>query len=422
MMKSLAILSLTLTAAMSARAEWDQFRGPQGSGVAEGSVTLKWSSHEHLKWKVKLPGPGTSSPIVVGNRVLVTCWSGYADGGKGGMEQLIRHLVCIDGTRGTVLWDCTVPAVLPEDPYEGMITEHGYASSTPVSDGQSVFVFFGKTGVLAFDMEGKQLWQTSVGVHSDDRHWGSAASPVLYTDLLMVNALTEGGAVVALQKATGKPVWKAGEGIQLAYGTPVTSKQKDVLVSVREQVWGLNPDNGQFRWRAVHGLGSDVAANVLLAENGTAYVFGGSPNAGSAAIKLDDGRGDIGWRGKTSSYVPLPVYHEGRLYVINDQGFALCIDAKTGTEIYRERVLDRTGKPRRGGGGQPFYASPVLVNGRIYCPSRRNGTFVIAARPVFELLAVNVFEDDESPFNASPAVDDNRLFLRSDLFLYCISE
>ncbi|MDB6073661.1 MAG: Pyrrolo-quinoline quinone, partial [Verrucomicrobiaceae bacterium] len=362
-MRSFIAIAFLLCICLSAHADWNQFRGSNGAGIAEGSVPTKWSGTEHLKWKVQLPGPGTSSPIIVGNKVFITCWSGYADSSKGDMSQLIRHLACIDKATGNVLWDRTVPAVMPEDPYEGMITEHGYASSTPTSDGKWVFVFFGKTGVLAFDMEGNQLWQTSVGTHSDDRHWGSASSPVLFGDLVIVNALTEGGAVVALNKATGKEVWKAGEGIQLAYSTPLITKQQDIVVSVREQLWGLSPDNGQFRWRAVHRLGSDVSANAILGD-GTAYVFGGSPNAGSAAIS----QGTAVWQSKTSSYVPLPVLHEGRLYVINDQGFALCIDSKAGSEIYRERVLDRTGKPRRGGGGQPFYASPVLSNGRIFCP------------------------------------------------------
>ena len=429
-MNFLRIAALVLVVALPALADWTQFRGPHGSGVAEGSVPLKWSSHEHLVWKTSLPGPGTSSPIVVGSKVFVTCWSGYGDGGKGEMAQLVRHLVCLNKTSGKVLWDRTVPPVLPEDPFEGMITEHGYASSTPVSDGESVYVFFGKTGVLAFDLEGKQRWQTSVGTHTDDKHWGSAASPILFKDLVVVNALTEGGAVVALDKSTGRQVWKtADERVQLAYGTPVLVDRgqgmTDIVLAVPDQLWGIDPATGKLNWQVAHGLGGDVAPNAVL-ESGILYVMGGSPKQGAIAVapggKQSTPEPAILWRSNNSSYVPTPIFHEGHLYVINDQGFALCMDAKTGKEIYRERALDHANGPRRGGGGQPFYASPVLVNGRIYCPSRRNGTFVVAAKPEFELLAVNVIEGDESQFNASPAVDANRIFIRSDRFLYCIGE
>lgn len=423
-MKSFVIAAIALGTFTSANADWNRFRGPNGSGIAEGSVPVTWSDKEHIVWKTSLPGPGTSSAIVVGGKVFVTCWSGYADGSKGEMAQLVRHLLCLDKTTGKVLWDRTVPAVLPEDPYEGMITEHGYASSTPTSDGESVYVFFGKTGALAFDMEGKQRWQTSVGTHSDDRHWGSAASPVLVKDLLIVNALTEGGAIVALNKGTGRPIWKtAAEGIQLAFATPVLGPDGNIIIAVPKELWGLDSTTGKQHWHASHGLDGPLSPEVVLGD-GAAYVFGGSPKGGSVAIKLEgkDDTRPVLWRSNNSSYVPTPIFHEGRIYVVNDQGFALCMDAKTGKEIYRERVLDRAGAKRRGGGGQPFYASPVLVNGKICCPSRRNGTFVIAAKPEFELLAVNVIEQDESQFNASPAVDGSRLYLRSDRFLYCIGE
>lgn len=418
-MKLFVIVGI-LFASLTAQADWRQFRGPNGTGIAKGSVPVKWSEREHLRWRKALPGPGTSSPIVVGSKVFVTCWSGYADGGKGEMAQLVRHVVCLNKADGETVWDRTVPPVLPEDPFEGMVTEHGYASSTPVSDGERVYVFFGKTGVLAFDMEGQQCWQTSVGAHNDDRHWGSAASPMLCGDLVVVNALTEGGAVVALDKHNGKQVWRtADEGVLLSYGTPAISETGELVVAVPKQLWSLDAATGKQCWSAAHGLGGDVAPHVLL-EGRTAYVFGGSPKAGSVAIALEDAHHQ--WESRNSSYLPLPVLHEGHLYVVNDQGFALCMEAATGKEVYRERVLDLASRPRRGGGGQPFYASPVLAGGRLYCPSRRNGTFVISAKPQLELLAVNVMDDDESQFNASPAVDDGCLYLRSDRFLYCIGD
>ena len=141
-----------------------------GSGVSldKQPLPVTWSETENLKWKVKLPGPGSSSPIVVGQRVVVTCWTGYgADPDHEGEEKdLRRHVICLDRDSGKILWDESVEPVLPEDPYSGQFTQHGYASHTPASDGKRIYVFFGKTGVLAFDLEGKKLWQTSVGTGS----------------------------------------------------------------------------------------------------------------------------------------------------------------------------------------------------------------------------------------------------------------
>jgi len=132
-----------------------------------------------MKWKVALPGPGSSSPIVVGDRIFVTCWSGYGvDRGNPGDQKALRlHLICLDRNTGKTIWDKAVEPTLPEDNYGGMFAEHGYASHTPVSDGERVYVYFGKSGALAFDMDGNQLWQTKIGTESDPRGWGSASRP-----------------------------------------------------------------------------------------------------------------------------------------------------------------------------------------------------------------------------------------------------
>jgi hypothetical protein len=198
-------------------------------------------------------------------------------------------------------------------------------------------------------------------------------------------------------------------------------------------LWGLNPDNGKLRWYATHSMTGNVSPCVSVGD-GAVFVTGGFPTQGSIAVK-PGGKGDITktntlWSTNTASYIPSPVYHDGNLYVINDAGFALCIDGKTGKEIYKERVMEGGGGQGRGGppgggggrrgGGKPFYASPVLVDGKLYCPSRKNGVFVIAAKPKYELLAKNVIADDDTQFNSSAAVDGNKLFLRSDLALYCI--
>ena len=424
-----------------AHADWPRLRGPNGDGIAAGKVPLTWNAKEHIQWQAPLPGLGSSSPIVVGNLVFVTCWSGYADGSNGSLENLKRHLVCLNKADGKILWDKSVPAAMPEDQAGGMLMEHGYASSTPVSDGKSVFVFFGKSGALAYDLDGKQLWQVSLGTHSNPKGWGSGASPILYKDTVIVTAYDEGGAMVALDKKTGKEVWKApADGLNTVFSTPLVTGG-DLLLPVQGELWGLNPDSGKLRWYSSYSMGGNVSPGVAVGDDGAVFVTGGFPSQGTAAIKAG-GKGDITkaaslWSINSASYIPSPIFYQGHLYVINDGGFAMCIEAKTGKEVYRERVMEggggggggqgRGGPPGGGGGGRrgggkPFYASPVLVDGKLYCPSRKNGTFVIAAKPAYELLAKNVIEGDDSQVNATPAVDNNRLYLRSDKALYCIGE
>ena len=427
-MRPIFLLAAAVLFSTHTHADWPRLRGANGDAKAEGSLPVKWSDTEHLKWKTVLPGPGSSSPIIIGDKGFITCWSGYADGSSDDVTRLVRHLICVSKADGKILWDKTVPAVQPEDRANGMLMEHGYASSTPVSDGSSVFVFFGKTGVLAFDLDGKQLWQTSVGTDSNRKGWGSASSPILHQNNVIVTAYDEGGAMVALDKKTGKQVWRAAaEGLNTVYSTPLVSGG-DLLLPVANEVWGLNPDSGKLRWYATYNMGGNVSPGVTIAD-GTVFVTGGYPTAGTAAIRLG-GKGDITqtntlWSINSASYIPTPIYHEGHLYVINDAGFAMCIDAKTGNEIYRERVMENSGGQGGGGrrgGGKPFYASPVLVDGRLYCPSRKNGVFVIAAKPAFEVLAKNTFASDTTQMNATPSVDANRLYLRSDKALYCIGE
>src|SRR5205823_833770 len=141
-------LVLGFVAGATHAADWARFRGPNGSGVSadQAPTPVTWNDRQNVKWKVELPGPGSSCPIVVGNRVYVTCWSGYAAdrGNPGDQEQLKRHLICFDRETGKLLWDARVDAKLPEDRYGGQFAEHGYASHTPVSDGDKIFAFFGK--------------------------------------------------------------------------------------------------------------------------------------------------------------------------------------------------------------------------------------------------------------------------------------
>jgi outer membrane protein assembly factor BamB len=321
-----------------------------------------------------------------------------------------------------VLWTADAVAASPEDAYRGYITEHGYASSTPVSDGEAVYVFFGKSGVLAFDFEGKKLWQTSVGTDSDIRGWGSSSSPLLYKDLVIVNAASESRSIVALDKKTGKQVWKAeGKKLSLSFSTPALVKTADrveLVVAMPGEVWGLNPESGKLLWLVAINPSGNVCPSVIPGE-GVAFATGGFQTKGSLAVRTG-GSGDVSkintmWTSHKSTYVPTPLLYSGLLHYVTEDGIAFCLKADTGAVAYEERLAVKG----LGGASRPFYASPVAADGRLYIPSRRAGVFVLRAGDKFEQIQQNPPLDD-SDFNASPAIAGKQLFLRSNRFLYCL--
>ncbi len=398
--------------------DWRQFLGPRAAAAApQAKLPLVWNDDQNILWKARLPGAGSSSPIVVDDKVLATVY-------RGDSTPTARELLCFDRHDGRLLWSASVDAKQPEDPYRGYITEHGYASSTPVSDGQQVFAFFGKSGVVAFDMQGNQQWQVDVGSESSNRQWGSAASLIVYQDTVIVNASEESQSIRALDKATGEERWKAEAGsLELAYGTPtlveLTDGRTELVIGVPGEVWGLNPDTGKLNWYAETRLTGNICPSIVAGPQDVIYVFGGYRSSGSHAIRAG-GSGDVSqthvlWTSRNSSYVATPLLHAGHLYWIDDRGLAFCANADTGDLVYRERLDDVQS------GGRPFYGSPVLAGDRWIVFSRRSGAFVLSAKPEFEQLAHNILSADESDFNATPALSEDTLFIRSNEHLYCIS-
>ena len=414
----------TLSFALLAGADWTRFRGPGGAGVAQDTgLPTTWSASENVLWKTALPGFGGSSPITVGDKIFVTAYSGYGldQQQPGSQDRLMLHVLCVEGTTGKILWDQQKKPRLPVTDYDGArVNLHGYASATPVSDGESLYVFFGKSGVFKYSLEGEQLWHASVGTEIDRHNWGSGASPVLHEDLLIVNASIESKSIRALNKTTGKQVWQV-DGIHESWSTPLVvspaSGGKELVVIERTRVLGLDPATGEQLWLCNKPV--DYVCPSVIAHEGVAFLINSRRNAMLLAIRTG-GRGDITnshvlWEKKRwTTRVSTPVYYDGHLYAIDFQGMAHCIKADNGEEVYRERLKIE-------GAGDKIYASLVAADGKLYGVTRLDGTIVLALAPTFKELAHNHL-DDASTFNATPVVISGRLLLRSDRFLYCLGK
>ena len=269
---ALTLLVFALPLGSLAAADWPGFRGPRG-GVADDKDLPSQVTKENVLWKVKLPGAGTSSPVLTGDKILLTANAGYGTSitkgmsgkgggggkGKGGFgkggppdpeqKNLKLLLLCLDRKTGDTLWQKEIEPKLPETNFTDMMREHSYASSTPVTDGKNVYTFFGKSGVHAFDLAGKKLWSADVG--SSTHSWGSAASPVLYKDVLIVNAAIESKSLVGLNKNTGKEIWRQ-KGLGNTWGSPLLVETKDgkheVVLNVPGKIAGYDPETGKELW------------------------------------------------------------------------------------------------------------------------------------------------------------------------------
>jgi len=391
--------------------EWPQFRGPGGLGISQAAnLPVTWSETENVAWKTALPGYGASSPIALNGRLYMTCYSGYGiERDQRRMEDLILHVVCVDGRSGEILWDKRLEPTLPES---SRVRDHGYAAQTPATDGEHLYVFFGKSGVLKFDLEGNQLWRTSVGTDTDG--WGSGTSPVLYENLVIVNASVESSSLVAIDKVTGKEVWRA-LGMEKSWNTPHLVQTADgateLAVSVKGWILAFDPKTGKELWRC-QGV-PDYVCPSIVSHEGIVYALGGRTS--KAIAVRSGGRGDVTgshrlWQADVGANVCSPVVHAGHLYWVSDRNrTAYCLDLADGSVKYSERLR-----------AQP-YASALLADGRLYVVMRSGGTLVLAAKPQFEQLAMNELAD-RSTFNASPMVCDGTLILRSNENLYGIKQ
>ena len=420
-----SLFSLALAAAPALAVDWLRFRGPDGLGTSqETGLPADWSDTKNVVWRTELPGPGTSSPVTVGDRIYLTSYSGYALSidDPGDMNNLMRHVVCLDRRTGSPVWSKEFKPQLPESEYSGgNNTWHGYASSTPASDGQKLYVFFGKSGVYALDLkDGQEVWHADVG--SSTTGWGSGNSVVLFENLVIVNASIESNSMRALDKNTGEEKWRV-DGMKGARNTPnlvaAPDGQMELVVSLPGNpdgsLVGYDPRTGKELWRCQGIPDGGYVCPSVVAHDGVIYAIGGRKNT-AIAVRAG-GRGDVTeshvlWRKPKGSNVSSPVYYQGHIYWVHEkQGIAYCLDAKTGEVMYEKRLEPRPGI---------VYSSVIAADGKVYAVSQHEGTFVLAAKPEFELVAHNAFADDENRANASIVVSNGQLLFRNDKYLYCL--
>ncbi len=417
--RALVCMAVLLLAVAWARAgDWPQFRGPGGLGIADDKdLPTKWDGTTNIAWKTPLPGRGASSPIVVGDRIFLTAYTGYAVDKKnpGEPSELRMHVFGLKRSDGTVLWDkelttnAKLPRIIPQ------IEWHGYASSTPAADADTVFTLFADGIVSAWSFDGTQKWTKNLKFRIHD--WGTGSSPVLAGDLVIVTESHDNAGMVALSKKDGSEVWRQ-TGISAAWDTPLLLKaggRDELIISAAGFLSAYDPAKGTPLWKA-KGIADYIVPSPVAAD-GVVCAIGG--RSGEAVAVRAGGRGDVTaantlWRVRKGSIVSSPVYHEGYLYWAQEDGKTLyCVDVKKGELVYASALPPPNAW---------LYASPIVAGGNLYYVARDGTAYVVAAKPQFDLVAVNKLADDKSLFNASPVPSQGQLLLRSDSFLYCIGK
>jgi outer membrane protein assembly factor BamB len=392
---------------------WPGWRGPYGNGTTdETHVPVQWGPDQNIAWRVELPAPGNSSPIVWDDRLFLT--SSTLDGKT-------RSVLCFNRHTGRLLWQRDTAYDGPRQPTH---KTNPYCSSTPVTDGEAVYAWLGSAGFVAYDFEGKPLWTRDLG---DFQHvWGVASSPVLYDDTLILSAgpgLTHH--LMALNKRTGATVWSRQlvdsqseklEQYKGSWNTPVkrtVAGQDEMVLALPQRVIAFNPQSGSEFWRS--GGVSDLAyCDVLVSDR---VITGMSGFKGPAfAMRAPAGEsGDLTeshrlWdHPKNQQRIGSGIILGSTIYMINEPGVAQCIDAMTGEVIWTERLADST------------WGSMVYVNGLIYITSQKGATTLLKPGPVFNVVAQNRLDPNQT-IKATPAFSDGQIFVRSWDYLYAIGQ
>jgi outer membrane protein assembly factor BamB len=433
----LAAAPLTVTRAAGpsdAARFWPQWRGPLATGVApHGKPPVEWSETKNVRWKVEVPGRGLSTPIVWGDLVFVTAAvpidkplaprasAAPAPGGRQhpqasapGSAQAFQVLA-FQRADGKLRWKETLRE---EFPHEGTHQDGSFASGSAATDGERLYVSFGSRGLYALDLKGKRLWEKDLGLMSIKMGFGEGSSPVVHGDRLVVNWDHEGASfIVALDKKTGKELWRTEREEKTTWATPLVVTHggtAQVVTGASNRVRSYDLATGKLLWD-----GPGLTPNAIptpVSGDGMVYLTSGFRGNALVAVKLADAKGDltgtpaIAWRyDRDTPYVPSPLLYSGGLYFMkSNSGILTRLDPATGEKHFSERV----------GPLENVYASPVAAAGRIYVVERGGATAVLEAGKELKVLAVNTLEDG---FDASPALAEDDIYLRGRRYLYRIS-
>ena len=415
------IVAILLTVSISnqlanAQSEWNRFRGPNGTGKVDGEMSLptEWDSTNGVRWKTKVLR-GSSSPVFCGNQIILTGFSGYAQNANepGDRASLRLHVMSYDFESGEELWNVDFAASESEQEATKRIVDHGYASPTACTDGERIFATFGPSGVFAFDTAGQLLWKRDVG--DGTAGFGAASSPMLYANLVIINASIESKRLIAFDKESGETVWEL-DGIERAWTTPAIANSDlgdELVIHFKNEIRALDPLSGEVLWYC-EGI-PDYVVPVPVVEKDVIYFSGGRQNR-TIAVRVG-GRGNVTkthvlWNVNRGANVTTPLYHDGYLYWAHDKAFSQAMDASSGEVAYQERFENRS----------RVYASVVCGDGKLYMTLRDGNTLVLKAEPKFSQLSVNKLGEDGEEFNSTPAIKDSSLIVRSTKYLYRITK
>jgi outer membrane protein assembly factor BamB len=457
------------------RAEhWHRWRGPEATGVATlGTPPTTWDEATNIQWKVEIPGSGSGSTVVWGDRIyLLTAIKtdrtaaaevagqkrrtpspfrlvqnetpasepqlrprrgegrppggegrrrGGRRGGRGGRREPVTNfyqfvVLCIDRHTGEILWQKQAAEVVP---HEGHHSTASFASASPVTDGKNLYVSFGSRGVYSYDMEGNLRWKRDLGKFNTRNSFGEGASPELYGDTLVVNCDHEGQSfIIALDANTGDTRWKQLRDEETSWGTPFITEHDgvvQVIINAMNRARSYDLKTGEVLWEC----GGQAQGPVPTAVRHKDLVYCMTGHRGSAlyAIPLA-ARGDItdseeiAWtRDRDTPYVSSPLLYDNQLYFLKSNNAILtCLDAVTGEPIFRGKRLP---------GMDTIYASPVGAAGRVYIAGRNGKTIVIEHGAEFTVLAENQLDE---PIDATPAIVGDSIYIRGSKHLYRVAE
>jgi outer membrane protein assembly factor BamB len=429
-----------LLGASGAEAErfWPQWRGPLMTGVApRATPPLEWSETKNVRWKVEIPGKGSSTPVVWGDRIFVltavptgepkaapatAAPAGPRPGGgppRGIVPEHVQQftILAIGRADGKLLWK---RVLREEQPHEGTHPTGTWASASAATDGDIVLAFFGSRGLYALDMSGRLLWEKDLGDMTIKLGFGEGSTPALSKDRVVVQWDHEGESfIVALDRKTGQQLWRRKREEGTSWASPLVVEHAgttQIVTSATNKVRSYDAKGGDVLWETAGMTMNAIPTPVH--KDGLVFLASGFRGNALLAVKLDAARGDISaspaiaWKlDRDTPYVPSLLVYGDELYILKgNNGLLSCLDTRTGERLYGPERLE--GVPN-------VYASPIGAAGRVYIAGREGATAVVERGRAFKVLATNGLEDG---FDASPVAVDSELYLRGRKFLYRISE